>query len=63
MDIVTLLNRIEKNFFYQLDEQGAHSGLSLVEVRIVKKMFSEAIKNVMITTYAVVMKDADKKGG
>ena len=59
MDIVTLLDQIEKNFFYKLN----HSSIPTNHIEIAKKMFSEAIKNVMITTYAVVMKDANKKGG
>ena len=55
MDIVTLLDRIEKNFFYQLDKK---TGWGKEEV---KKAFSEAVKNVMILTYSQVMKDAGKK--
>jgi hypothetical protein len=56
MDIVTLLDRIEKEFFRRLEKK---TGWGKLEIQ---REYSEAIKNVMITTYAVVMKDAGKKG-
>ena len=56
MDIVTLLDRIEKEFFHRLERK---TGWGKLEIQ---HEYSEAIKNVMITTYSVVIKDAGKKG-
>lgn len=52
MDLMTLLQRVEADFFGRLNKK---TGWGKEEV---KKEFNEAIKNVLILTYSSVMRDA-----
>jgi len=52
MDVMTLLNQIEADFYHRLDQK---TGWGKEEV---KKQFNEAVKNVLLLTYSKVMKDA-----
>jgi len=59
MDMMTLLGRIEKNFFNKLDDKlDWHPD----QIKIV---FDKAIKEVLVLTYSRIMRDAGKseKGG
>jgi hypothetical protein len=56
MDLMTMLGKIESDFFSRLDKK---TGWGRDEI---KKEFSEAIKNVLVTTYNRVMKDVSKIG-
>lgn len=56
MDLQSILARIEANFFDRLNKK---TGWGKEEV---KKMFNEAIKDVLILTYSRVMLDANEGG-
>ena len=55
MDVMTLLNQIEADFFYRINQK---TGWGKEEV---KKQFNEAVKNVLLLTYSKVMKDTGQK--
>jgi hypothetical protein len=66
MDMMTLLNRIEKNFFKRIEGKSKQSvaDISVWKTEEIKKEFNEAIKEVLVLTYSRVMRDAGKgKGG
>ena len=56
MDLQMLLGQLEADFFHRLDSRKEMVPL-LSEV---KKDFNEAIKNVLVLSYARIMKDANE---
>lgn len=54
MDLKSMLERIEKEFFRSLDKK---TGWGKEEV---KREFSKAVTNILLLTYSKVMKEAGK---
>jgi IS30 family transposase len=52
MDLMTMLDKLEKEFFRRIDTN------TVWGKEVIKMEFNEAVRNILVTTYPRVMKDA-----